>query len=138
MQFHCLQPSASIGRPPRAKCYGSLQARQISGRSWSRAYISGRTGRLMNIDARPESRLTGMRSNGESWKMRNSHGNGVILARSEEHTSELQSLMRISYAVFCLKKKTPLNTLHHPSVTYPIYHVTVLIPHTMCELLTHL
>src|SRR3546814_3852144 len=29
----------------------------------------------------------------------------VELARSEEHTSELQSLMRISYAVFCLKKK---------------------------------
>src|SRR3546814_5318981 len=29
-----------------------------------------------------------------------------ILGRSEEHTSELQSLMRISYAVFCLKKKT--------------------------------
>src|SRR3546814_9399894 len=28
-----------------------------------------------------------------------------IMARSEEHTSELQSLMRISYAVFCLKKK---------------------------------
>src|SRR3546814_335407 len=34
---------------------------------------------------------------------------GVELARSEEHTSELQSLMRISYAVFCLKKKkTPI------------------------------
>src|SRR3546814_1137730 len=31
---------------------------------------------------------------------------GIIYARSEEHTSELQSLMRISYAVFCLKKKT--------------------------------
>src|SRR3546814_1288510 len=30
--------------------------------------------------------------------------------RSEEHTSELQSLMRISYAVFCLKKKTTENT----------------------------
>src|SRR3546814_1159433 len=30
---------------------------------------------------------------------------GRRLARSEEHTSELQSLMRISYAVFCLKKK---------------------------------
>src|SRR3546814_4809851 len=30
----------------------------------------------------------------------------LILDRSEEHTSELQSLMRISYAVFCLKKKT--------------------------------
>src|SRR3546814_5225585 len=31
-------------------------------------------------------------------------------ARSEEHTSELQSLMRISYAVFCLKKKKKINT----------------------------
>src|SRR3546814_1742993 len=30
----------------------------------------------------------------------------LLLQRSEEHTSELQSLMRISYAVFCLKKKT--------------------------------
>src|SRR3546814_1292555 len=35
--------------------------------------------------------------------------------RSEEHTSELQSLMRISYAVFCLKKKKKINnkTQHH-------------------------
>src|SRR3546814_6621646 len=33
--------------------------------------------------------------------------NGAIYNRSEEHTSELQSLMRISYAVFCLKKKIP-------------------------------
>src|SRR3546814_6459935 len=32
--------------------------------------------------------------------------------RSEEHTSELQSLMRISYAVFCLKKKNKKNTTH--------------------------
>src|SRR3546814_1618612 len=42
------------------------------------------------------------------------------LARSEEHTSELQSLMRISYAVFCLKKKTPSkqieNTKNHNKV----------------------
>src|SRR3546814_8643579 len=35
--------------------------------------------------------------------------NLVDKARSEEHTSELQSLMRISYAVFCLKKKTTQN-----------------------------
>src|SRR3546814_113047 len=35
----------------------------------------------------------------------------VMLARSEEHTSELQSLMRISYAVFCLKKKN--NPIHN-------------------------
>src|SRR3546814_2463594 len=33
-----------------------------------------------------------------------------IVRRSEEHTSELQSLMRISYAVFCLKKKKHQNT----------------------------
>src|SRR3546814_3157240 len=42
----------------------------------------------------------------------NKHGFSFVSApyedtlRSEEHTSELQSLMRISYAVFCLKKKT--------------------------------
>src|SRR3546814_4256923 len=35
----------------------------------------------------------------------------VFLDRSEEHTSELQSLMRISYAVFCLKKKKNIKTL---------------------------
>src|SRR3546814_10808560 len=34
------------------------------------------------------------------------HRHDLVRSRSEEHTSELQSLMRISYAVFCLKKKT--------------------------------
>src|SRR3546814_2356829 len=34
----------------------------------------------------------------------------VVAGRSEEHTSELQSLMRISYAVFCLKKKNNKST----------------------------
>src|SRR3546814_15042668 len=37
---------------------------------------------------------------GDAWR-----NPQFILARSDEHTSELQSLMRISYAVFCLKKK---------------------------------
>src|SRR3546814_6480617 len=41
------------------------------------------------------------------------------MPRSEEHTSELQSLMRISYAVFCLKKKTQNNT-HHTNTTHEI------------------
>src|SRR3546814_3407661 len=36
----------------------------------------------------------------------------TIVVRSEEHTSALQSLMRISYAVFCLKKKKTQNTLN--------------------------
>src|SRR3546814_3426446 len=39
------------------------------------------------------------------------HGEQFYNFRSEEHTSELQSLMRISYAVFCLKKKIPRNPL---------------------------
>src|SRR3546814_3160742 len=42
----------------------------------------------------------------------------VRRARSEEHTSELQSLMRISYAVFCLKKK---NT-HKKTTRIPLTH----------------
>src|SRR3546814_4130544 len=49
------------------------------------------------------------------------HGTGVIgPQRSEEHTSELQSLMRISYAVFCLKKKINraynISHIHHSTV----------------------
>src|SRR3546814_2887335 len=38
-----------------------------------------------------------------------------LVIRSEEHTSELQSLMRISYAVFCLKKKKKTNKLQYRS-----------------------
>src|SRR3546814_5561034 len=44
--------------------------------------------------------------------------------RSEEHTSELQSLMRISYAVFCLKKKTSNHNTNHINtneINYSIY-----------------
>src|SRR3546814_4666523 len=44
-------------------------------------------------------------------------------SRSEEHTSELQSLMRISYAVFCLKKKTAIMKL-------ATQHVYNTLPHT--------
>src|SRR3546814_7129523 len=39
--------------------------------------------------------------------------------RSEEHTSELQSLMRISYAVFCLKKKNKTNNKHSHNTYNP-------------------
>src|SRR3546814_6096524 len=39
----------------------------------------------------------------------------ALKGRSEEHTSELQSLMRISYAVFCLKKKNTNDTHNRPS-----------------------
>src|SRR3546814_5936471 len=42
---------------------------------------------------------------------------GMATPRSEEHTSELQSLMRISYAVFCLTKKK-LTYKHHTNLLY--------------------
>src|SRR3546814_9069034 len=47
-------------------------------------------------------------------------GQFLVQDRSEEHTSELQSLMRISYAVFCLKKKKKLT-----SITYISYHLNI-------------
>src|SRR3546814_5721619 len=42
--------------------------------------------------------------------------------RSEEHTSELQSLMRISYAVFCLKKKTINNPSYHQQHKHTLHY----------------
>src|SRR3546814_9952543 len=47
----------------------------------------------------------------QSVRMRNGHA-ADDQRRSEEHTSELQSLMRISYAVFCLKKKKRINKIN--------------------------
>src|SRR3546814_9235037 len=68
--------------------------------------------------ARPAGR--GQFVDGGGWKGRDPVHRAIIAgrrmavdrrsARSEEHTSELQSLMRISYAVFCLKKKTQNRT----------------------------
>src|SRR3546814_6001808 len=49
---------------------------------------------------------------------------GCIGLRSEEHTSELQSLMRSSYAVFCLKKKTQSQKRHTSSTNTYVDEVT--------------
>src|SRR3546814_5973928 len=55
-------------------------------------------------------------------------GNRVVSReRSEEHTSELQSLMRISYAVFCLKKKT-IKTQYNLSVRIKLIATWLLTP----------
>src|SRR3546814_1664827 len=57
-----------------------------------------------------------------------------MFCRSEEHTSELQSLMRISYAVFCLKKKTNYNTYkyqQHKRIRYTLAVMTKLLPSTI-------
>src|SRR3546814_6667878 len=55
-----------------------------------------------------------------SWRD-SSASAGTMPSRSEEHTSELQSLMRISYAVFCLKKKNKTdqeNNRHNNPTNY--------------------
>src|SRR3546814_6428543 len=62
-------------------------------------------------------------------------GGGVVVcpsakARSEEHTSELQSLMRISYAVFCLKKKT----MRTSQMIQPIQTQSNTTPHTLPQI----
>src|SRR3546814_3186075 len=62
------------------------------------------------VDAPPKDELMGGQAGGQ-LELADEMGNAEAadqaqFLRSEEHTSELQSLMRISYAVFCLKKKT--------------------------------
>src|SRR3546814_3708399 len=49
-----------------------------------------------------------------------------VSGRSEEHTSELQSLMRISYAVFCLKKKKKANTNTHKRYKLQVYNMSYM------------
>src|SRR3546814_3414809 len=58
----------------------------------------------------------------------------VIRTRSEEHTSELQSLMRISYAVFCLKKKKQKKTYRNNTYTNK---KSTFKPHTYNAQQTH-
>src|SRR3546814_9514529 len=87
----------------------------ISSRSRERA-LRRAAGAHARRDARPRARSRAPRGRRGSTLQparvaspldsRGRHGSPRLLpARSEEHTSELQSLMRISYAVFCLKKK---------------------------------
>src|SRR3546814_5190535 len=72
------------------------------------ARLSGRRARARVVRA---DRKRADRSGGRGRAQHRDHGECAgrggkrAAARSEEHTSELQSLMRISYAVFCLKKK---------------------------------
>src|SRR3546814_6308618 len=61
----------------------------------------------------------------------------ALASRSEEHTSELQSLMRISYAVFCLKKKNnqdkPNSQIYHNKYKNSQTNTTLRIPHTFVQ-----
>src|SRR3546814_9039428 len=96
-----------IRRPPRSTRTDTLFPYTTLFRSVGRGGAAFRTARRIAGDRRarasggaaePGARRTGVRA---------CH----FPLRSEEHTSELQSLMRISYAVFCLKKKKTTNNI---------------------------
>src|SRR3546814_3857188 len=75
-----------------------------------------RSTRIRNLPCRPHAYWPGPEHRSAAWKCRSRRiGFQSPWPRSEEHTSELQSLMRISYAVFCLKKKKDilLNSTHY-------------------------
>src|SRR3546814_4388540 len=78
----------------------------------SAVLVRPRSPSLDRCRAGNENRYTGT-SIGRTW-LRCFCALGVpkTIRRSEEHTSELQSLMRISYAVFCLKKKNTIRQRH--------------------------
>src|SRR3546814_9216515 len=59
----------------------------------------------------------------------------LVLLRSEEHTSELQSLMRISYAVFCLKKKKiKKNTNTKKNYKKSVHEITIVLNSELLDL----
>src|SRR3546814_2349237 len=91
-----------IRRPPRSTRTDTLFPYTTLFRSF--ALIAPRADRAASARAR-RVRASALRRNPPS------HRRAGFQARSEEHTSELQSLMRISYAVFCLKKKK--HTIYH-------------------------
>src|SRR3546814_7623396 len=64
-----------------------------------------------------------------SWSAFEGRSSRHRVTRSEEHTSELQSLMRISYAVFCLKKKKPkrIHTQTYINTSHKIHESTDIL-----------
>src|SRR3546814_6067286 len=87
-----------IRRPPRSTRTDTLFPYATLFRSASSSCCSGRA-------SRPDRVTPSRRMPLRTGKTPASRSCAVPASRSEEHTSELQSLMRISYAVFCLKKK---------------------------------
>src|SRR3546814_9798985 len=77
----------------------------ISGRPDSRVGSGNRATAAQAFPHSGGSVAPARRSTRECLQTRRGRHGGSIWQRSEEHTSELQSLMRISYAVFCLKQK---------------------------------
>src|SRR3546814_6351543 len=95
-------PAGTVGRHGRL-CLGAAAGDQRTASGpWSCGAHRSRTVHDADTGARYAAAAAGIARNGQSRRA----GSG----RSEEHTSELQSLMRISYAVFCLKKKKKQTT----------------------------
>src|SRR3546814_2107421 len=88
--------AGSSGRTRRGRRLGSASRRNAARRMGRAAGETHRTG------------VGVAKGNWMTDQVNDDFGVGRGLERSEEHTSELQSLMRISYAVFCLKKKKKL------------------------------
>src|SRR3546814_2081170 len=82
-------------------------------------FLARTAGARHRTDAGDHPRTPGRRDRGRARR------DGARGSRSEEHTSELQSLMRISYAVFCLKTKIP--TTNHLSSPYILLHISNII-----------
>src|SRR3546814_10856425 len=78
-------------------------ALEVVGDRWTLLLIRDLSLGLSRYDAFRAS--TGIPAATLASRLRHLTDHGIVERRSEEHTSELQSLMRISYAVFCLKKK---------------------------------
>src|SRR3546814_6520053 len=110
-----------IRRPPRSTRTDTLFPYTTLFRSarerQSDRLVARRAARWRQADARitRARRMPGARGRGFRLGRRRGRRRqqSVFAMRSEEHTSELQSLMRISYAVFCLKKKTPTKKDKH-------------------------
>src|SRR3546814_5392105 len=111
---HKLQHSGAVARPGAARLRRAKR-RNASGRCGDRRWQAHR-GTQQAI--RPRNGAAGAAARHRAWlspRRRclcgDAGGKRNPARRSEEHTSELQSLMRISYAVFCLKKKKKNKTL---------------------------
>src|SRR3546814_8639655 len=92
-----------IRRPPRSTRTDTLFPYTTLFRSRLRRVHTARHGRAWHDH--PRFPLFFLRLEGQKTRGWSPFGDHDDKRRSEEHTSELQSLMRISYAVFCLKKK---------------------------------
>src|SRR3546814_3112492 len=85
-----------------------------------------------SVDSRPTSSET--RAPHTSPAVMSRPSMSVPNGRSEEHTSELQSLMRISYAVFCLKKKKPTHFKNNNLIDTMMHHYTYKHNSQLCPL----